>query len=406
VSLPARLDTVVAAVSVYDGDDVAAVPLARLVCVTALVVALSACVGASAPASQTPVPSVAESALTTPTATPTPSPERATPPSIAVATMGAIPTRFRYAVVSWAETRVWLVDLQGRVAPRLAIRLEHMGNGELTASSNGDVIVLSAPGARGHRAVHVVRPTTGTRTVMYDEPDAQVGGTPIVTRAGDRYAFAKQLAGVNGSPGGSADLGLWIGPTDGGAPRRVIAGGGSAGPVPLAWSPDGRWLAFARGMEISVLAPDGSERRAGVGVDASWLGMALLVARGTAAPSGIDRYEVGTGVLREELRTTGRVNWVFGDPTGRRYAYVERTGTEDLLTAGTVWLREAAGGAARSLGAHPLGDIEWSSDGVALTGLTGGDDSVTDVFDLLGGNGVRLCRRSDSLPQASAGGCV
>lgn len=322
--------------------------------------------------------------------------------------VGAIPDRFRYAVLGWGPvTRVWLVDLEARVAPRLVIRLEHMGNGELTASRSGDVIVLSAPGAHAHRAVHVVRPTTGVRMVIHDEPGAQVGGTPIVTPAGDRYAFAKQIPGVNGFPGGSADLGMWIGTTDGSPARRVVAGGGADPSVPLAWSPDGRWLAFARGREILVLAPDGSEHRAGLGVDASWLSSTtLLIARGASAPTGIDRYEVGAAAAREELRTNAPVIAVRADPTGRRYAYTERTGTEDLLTPGTVWLRDATGGLARSFGAQRLRELEWSSDGAALTGIPGGDDSNTGVHDLLGGPGASLCTRSDGLPRDSQGGCV
>lgn len=323
-------------------------------------------------------------------------------------TAGEIPSRFRYAVLGWGPvTRVWLVDLQARVAPRLVIRLEQMGNGELTASRNGDVIVLSAPGAHAHRAVHVVRPRTGVRAVVHDDPRAQVGGTPIVTPAGDRYAFVKQIPGVNGFPGGSADLGMWIGLTDGSPARRVLAGGRADPSVPLAWSPDGRWLAFARGRDVFVLAPDGSEHRAGRGVDVSWLSSTtLLIARGASAPTGIDRYEVGAAAAREELRTTAPVVAVRAEPTGRRYAYIERTGTEDLLTPGTVWLRDAIGGPPRSLGAQRLRELEWSSDGAALTGIPGGDDSNTGVHDLLGGPGARLCTRSDGLPRGSQGGCI
>jgi hypothetical protein len=382
------------------------VPLARPIAVLALVLGPSACTDSNAPPAQTsPVPTAAltSTAIAAPSATPTQRPS-----SIAVAGPGAIPSRFRYAVLGHDPvTRVWLVDLQARAAPRLVVRLEHMGNGELTASSNGEVIVLSASGALGVRAVHVVRPATGTHSIVYDEPDAQVGGTPIVTRAGDRYAFAKQIAGVTGFAGGRADLGLWIGGTDGSAPRRVIAGGGSAPSIPLAWSPDGRWLALIRGTEIFVLAPDGGEQRAGSGVDASWLSNTnLLIAREASAPPGIDRFEVSTGVAREELRTTARVTAVRADPSGRRYAYIERTGTEDLLTPGTIWLRDVTG-VPRSLGAHRIHQIEWSSDGAALTGLSAGDDSNTGVGDLLGGPGAALCRRSDFLPQTSpGGGCV
>lgn len=363
--------------SVYDADAVAAAPLALLSGVVALVLALSACTRSNAPPSQaSPVPTAALTATAPPT-TPSPEPTEQ-PPSIATATVDAIPSRFRYAVLSWGPvTRVWLVDLQARVAPRLVIRLEHMGNGELTVSSNGEVIVLSAPGAHGHRGVHVVRPTTGVRSIVHDEPDAQVGGTPIVTRAGDRYAFAKQLAGVTGFAGGRADLSLWIGTTDGAAARRVIAGGGIAPSVPLAWSPDGRWLAFVRGAQIFVLAPDGREHRAGPGVDASWLSnTTLLIARGASSPPGIDRYDLLAGAAREELRTTAPVIAVRADPTGRRYAYIERTGAEDLLTRGTIWLRDATSGAARSFGAQRIREIEWSSDGAALTGIPGGTTRI------------------------------
>lgn len=376
-----------------------------------LVLAATACTGSvTPPVAASPAPTSVQRG-TTPALSPTPSPTpepTPPPPSIATTAVGEIPSRFRYAVLGWEPvTRVWLVDLQARVAPRLVIRLEHMGNGELTTSRNGDVIVLSAPGAYAHRAVHVVRPRTGDRTVVQDEPGAQVGGTPIVTPAGDRYAFAKQIPGVNGFPGDSADLGMWIGLTDGSPARRVVAGGGVDPSVPLAWSPDGRWLAFARGREVFVLAPDGSEHRAGVGVDVSWLSSTtLLIARGAFAPTGIDRYEVRTAAAREELRTNAPVVAVRADPTGRRYAYTERTGSEDLLTPGTVRLRDATGGPPRSLGAQRLRELEWSSDGAALTGIPGGDDSNTGVHDLLGGPGATLCTRSDGLPQGSQGGCV
>jgi hypothetical protein len=266
---------------------------------------------------------------------------------------------------------------------------------------------MSAPGGHGYRAIHVIRPTTGARSIVHDEPDTQVAGTPVVTRAGDRYAFAKQLAGVSGAPGGRADLGMWIGSTSGGTPRLVVRGGGAAPALPLAWSPDARWLTFVRAAEIFVFSPDGVERRVGPGVDASWLSNnALLVARGVSSGSGIDRYDVSTASAREELRATGSVIAVIADPTGRRYAYVERTGTEDLLTSGTVWIRDATGGTQRKLEAQAMRDLEWSSDGVALTGILGGDDSNTGVRDLLGGPVIHLCLRSDALPPPPPSGCV
>lgn len=104
----------------------AAAPLALLSGVVVLVLALSACTGSNAPPSQaSPVPTAALTATAPPT-TPSPEPTEQ-PPSIATATVDAIPSRFRYAVLSWGPvTRVWLVDLQARVAPRLVIRLEHM----------------------------------------------------------------------------------------------------------------------------------------------------------------------------------------------------------------------------------------------------------------------------------------
>jgi hypothetical protein len=358
------------------------------------------------PLATEPPATVAPTATAPPT---TPSPDATgPPPSITSHPVSAIPSRFRYAVLGWGPvTRIWLVDLQSQVAPRLVIRLEHMGNGEHTASSNGEVVVLSAPGGHGHRAVHVIRPTTGTRSIVHDEPDTQVAGTPVVTRAGDRYAFAKQLAGMSGAPGGRADLGMWVGRTSGGAPALVVSGGGAAPAVPLGWSPDGRWLAFVRAAEIFVLSPDGVERRVGSGVDASWLSNdVLLVARGVTSAPGIDRYDVGAGSTREELRTSAPVISVLADPTGRRYAYVERTGSEDLLTLGTVWLRDATGGAARKLGAERIHDLAWSSDGAALTGIPGGDDSNTGVRDLLGGPVIHLCVRSDALPPPPPGGCI
>jgi Tol biopolymer transport system component len=359
--------------------------------------------------SQTPsVRAAAPTTAPSPTAVEPTATQAASLPSISVASRDTIPRRFRYARLSWGPvTRIWLVDLDERVIPRLVIRLEHMGSGDHTVSKDGEIVVLAAPGEHGYSAVQIIRPRSGTRTIVHEERDTQVPGTPVVTPAGDRYAFTKQIAGVDGFPGGRADLGMWVGATSGGPPTLAVRGGVAEPSRPIAWSPDGRSLAFVRGPDMFLLAASGEERRLGTGIDAAWLSnTTVLVARGQMAGSGIDRYEVGTSSVREELRTTGWVIAVLADPTGRRYAYIERTGAEDLLTSGTFWLRDVGGGPARQLDAQGMRDLMWSSDGSALTGISGGDDSVTGVHDLLDGFSVPLCLRSDGLPPPPPSGCV
>lgn len=66
----------------------------------------------------------------------------------------------------------------------------------------------------------------------------------------------------------------------------------------------------------------------------------------------------------------------------------------------TIWMRKADGTGTKLIESLFIGVPWWSKDGTRLWALSGGDDSIGGVADLLSGTGVMFCWRSPTPPCA------
>jgi hypothetical protein len=115
-------------------------------------------------------------------------------------------------------------------------------------------------------------------------------------------------------------------------------------------------------------------------------------------------YDLATKRSSDLYRPTGDVliTAAASRPNSGEYATVERPSCCGIFVPGTAaWLR-GPDGSARKLGdATFVVDIWWSKDGSRLFALTGGDDSVGGVTDLVSGKGVmQFCKRGGGPPPA------
>lgn len=295
------------------------------------------------------------------------------------------------------------------------MRLEHGGHGDFAVSQDGRRLVVVAPGRYVHLGLHLIRPETGATELLFDAPDGQVVWPPVLSPNGESYAFTKHTGGASlHGPG----LGIWAGQIGGGPPVRIVAPSGDIPVQPFGWSPDGRWLAFARwspAPSIWLVSPDGEkEIRVGEGHEAAWMPREprLLVARGSGRgatpPHALLAYDTVTGATREVARADNPISALATAPDGLRFSYIERVPGRDLLSPGTVWIRRLDGSVQRTVAGQRVGDLAWSSDGRSLTGQVGGDDSTVPVIDVTrqppDGLGS-VCRRG-GLPPPWGSGCT
>jgi len=391
-----------------------------------IVVAVVALFGTRSPAPATsPSPSVTASPSPTAVAvSPSPSPQPSpttTPNAPGDATVSVtkvtIPAEFRYVVLGSGEDfRVVMLDLNAARATDVA-RLHVVGvrtapaqtGAALSASTDGRVVLVSLNVPEAQSSLYVVRPETGGSKLLLKGAPRQA----LVSPDGTRFALAR----ADTDP---AMTGLWIGSTDDGTMKRLIADDpqfvGSP-PVPFAFSPAGTLLVFGLGLGET--------------------GYQATLVPVTSAEARVDRAAAGTKIIGGEVTPIGPASgaefvseqeafvWssrsAFGgqtigytfDLTSKRTTDVYRPSSPDSLLASAswrpradqfatverpmagganvrqaVWLRDR-GGSARKLGDYGfLIEMWWSRDGSKLFGQMGGDDSTSGITDLLTGKQV------------------
>jgi len=394
-------------------------PRVRKATLVALIVLLAACEAppvatTSAPAVPTPTP--LPSAPVAPTARPTtsaptasPTPEPTARPGVKATPAGTLPESFRYvaldrAIADGFHTRLWVVDLNSTRAPTLVAEWDAPASpvGGYSVSSDGRAVVISATGSRSRVALFLLRPESGTTSVLFEEAGTIVI-SPRVSPDGQRFALTKYPAD------GGSDLGIWAGLTAGGELRQIAERSTETNvpAMPLAWSEDGVWLAFTRELtdrsELRLAHREGgAETTVGPGDKVSWRRNPpeLLVAVSTAPASRIYTYDLASrkivDVAKVEKLLIPVVQW---HPSLERFIYVEseNAGRE---ASGGIWIRNADGSAASrlDLGRSVFAPL-WSRDGTMLTGLGGGDDMLVPVVELLSGRRITvLCRRGGTPP--------
>ena len=371
---------------------------------------LVACRTAPAATSPTPAPPATETATPTPTASPTPLPT-ATRPGIVVSAAGRLPADHAFVLTqNTGAERVLLLDLAAKKSYEV-VRFDR------PASSPRSVVMSDSAGTE----VVAVLERSGATTLLH-----------IVFAATGRLRTLPQPEGVDGpqtSPDGSvvavtrkspdpALSGVWLIPTDGSAARRIVAAApNNDTPQPVAWSSDGRWLAYFRpiqGGPPQVVAIDtrstGGDARELSGIDAVWVGDHRVVTWINRAQAGelptVRRYDTNT-------RTTAILFTAGADETIQDAVAVGTTSQgEPRLAVVTAPFSNLTPTTPRSVilvdpGQPPrilrqfsfLVRVWWSADGQHLYVRGGGDDSVGGVTDVLGTWGsMPFCLRGGDPP--------
>lgn len=192
-------------------------------------------------------------------------------------------------------------------------------------SPSGDLVAFTRAAVGGHKDIWGVSPLGGDETLLV--PDGAFGSW---SPSGDEIAFVRE------EPGGAWRL-----------VRRALASGAerSLCTVPatvssLAWSPDGRTIAFADGRAMwRVDAGGGTPAR--VGAEArniralAWepSSRSLLCDADWSGPSNIWRVDVEHGTAEPVTAATGAVFSPAVSRDGRSLVYVQEFKREQLFTA-------------------------------------------------------------------------
>jgi len=370
------------------------------------------------PASPSPSPAPAASPTVavsspSPSPTPTPTPTRNVPGDATVkVNKVTVPPEFRYVVVGSGENfRVLMLDLDAARATEVAT-VQVVGvqtapaqtSGAISASSDGRVVLLTLSVPEAQSSLYLLRPEAGDAKLLLKGAPRQA----IVSPDGTRFALAR-------GDSNAAMTGLWVGSTDDGNMKRLIADDpqfvGSP-PIPYAFSPGGTVVLFGLGMGESgyqaMLVPVGS---AEAKVDRTAAGTKIVGGEVTAiGPAS------GAGFLSEQeafiwssrsafggqtvaytfdlasKRTTeiyrpsspdSTIGFAIWRPRADQFATTERPMTAGANPPIAVWLRDR-GGSARKLGDYSfLVEMWWSRDGARLLGRMGGDDATSGIADLL-----------------------
>ena len=231
-----------------------AVAIAVSIFIILAVVALYGTRGAAPATSPSPSVTVALSptaVAVSPSPSPQPSPT-ATPnapgDAMVSVTKVRVPAEFRYVVLGSGEDfRVVLLDLDAARATQVATA--HVAgvrtapaqtSAAVSASADGRVVLLSLNVPEAQSSLYVLRPEIGGSKLLLKGAPRQA----LVSPDGARFALAR----ADTDP---AMTGLWIGSTDDGTIKRLIADDpqfvGSP-PVPFAFSPAGTLLVFGLGL--------------------------------------------------------------------------------------------------------------------------------------------------------------
>ena len=410
--------------------------LATLACV--VVIAAVVYVAVARPES-----SVIPTPAPTPVLSPTPSPSTPTStasPSPAATTSGAVgavtiqvtrtnvPAEFRYLALGGGEEfRLVVLDLNaGRAAPVATARIAlppgapASPSAAVAASKDGRTVLVTFVIPDASDSLFVVHPETGDAKLLLR---GEIRGA-VVSPDGARIAVGRN----DEDP---SVTGLWVGTPDGAMRRLVADDPSSTGspPLPYAFSPDNALLAFGIGLGESgwqaavILASskEGRIDRSGggpqiLGADTSVVGPAVGAEFRSASElfvwssptmfggsSGADLYDLATKRSTSLYRPAAGIQLAAAAwrPNAAQYAIIERPESHVFVPLTAAWLR-GQDGSARKLGDVAfVVDIWWSRDGSRLFELTGGDDAIGGVTDLLSGKGVmQFCKRGGGPPPA------
>lgn len=376
------------------------------------------------------VPSSSSTPSSIPTATPTASPSSTASALNITTAVGAIPRSFHYLSTGRGEGfRILLFDEDKAQPPVEVLRSgpvplapgPDVRSEDFSVSADGRVLVVRRRVSEQQTTYYAIRPETGAVQPLLSAADL---GHPVVSADGSRIAYARTsddpalhgtwLFGIAPNPPAPARL-----ITD--QPQRV-----SSPPQPVAWSPDGTWLAVAAGQgdsgaQIAVVAPGagpthydaaanaftgGRARVLAPGYAVDWRGGegALLITSSRSAFGGrteIFTADAVTGASRSLYRPTADVGLgpAVMHPSLDRYAFLESPFGRAPGTSSAVWVRRLDGTATKVAESAFLGELWWSRDGTKLFTVTGGDDSTGAISNLLGtGGGTTFCRRGGTPP--------
>ncbi len=381
-----------------------------------------------------PSPSPSASAPPTPTASsaasPSPSPS---PGPLNVGTaVGAIPSSFHYFSTGQGEGyRILLFDEDRAVPPVVVLTSGRVPvpagpdvrSEAFSASADGTVVIIMRRLSEKETTYFVLRPETGAIRALLSAPDL---APPVVSAEGSRIAYAR----TSQDP---ALHGLWLASIAAGAPAptRLVSDNPqrvSSPPIPVAWSPDGKWLAIGLGQSdsgyaIAVIDPTAGEARydaaanppvlvggrgrtLGRGFAVDWRGgeRALLITSSRTAFGGrteIYAADVTTGATRSLYRPVGDATLAGAvmHPALDRYAVLEGVLGGGPGSPTSIWVRRIDGSATKVAESAFFSAPWWSRDGTKLFSITGGDDSTGYISNLLGtGGGTVFCQRGGTKP--------
>ena len=273
-----------------------------------------------------------------------------------------------------------------------------------SASSDGRRIALAGTGARGTGALYLLDTTAGTVKTLFDDANEHASA-PVLSPDGTQIAFLRIPLVQNASS--IIETGIFAGAVDDPASwRRIVDPEQPNSMAPLAWSSDGRWLAFVRlfiGGSVWLVRNDGSETIAvGRGTNVDWRSWEprLLVSGPSNGGGGtsVSTFDVTARVLRKIASPASDVQNVVGarwHPLLDRILYLEAGPAPGSPVS--VWTRYADGRNAMKIHeASLISRVDWSADGSRIYAAIGGDDSVFGIYDLLTRRGVaKACWRGD-----------
>jgi Tol biopolymer transport system component len=234
-------------------------------------------------------------------------------------------------------------------------------------SPNGELIAFTD----GIAGVYVIRTDgTGRRVV------AENASNPTWSPDGKQIAFMRDVC-AKWNDSGACTLALdnpyeifTVGADGGGARRLTFHEGYDGDP---AWSPDGRWIAFACEFGICVIRPDGSERRRvprsnDLG-DVAWLPdgdtlVAMRFADDHRRGMEIVTVDVAGGAQRLVVDRLGHDFAPAPSPDGKRIAFLAYSGClpDGGCTAHEpweVWVTDIEGGTPQRITAAGFGRPGW-----------------------------------------------
>jgi dipeptidyl aminopeptidase/acylaminoacyl peptidase len=288
---------------------------------------------------------------------------------------------------------------------QMPARMPTMWGEAFSASSDGRRIALSGTGARGTGALYLLDTAAGTVKTLFDDATEHATAAAL-SPDGTQIAFVRMPVLQNASS--VTETGIFAGAVDDPASwRRIVNPEPPNSMAPLAWSPDGRWLAFVRlfvGGNVWLVRSDGSDTMlVGRGTDADWRSWEprLLISGPSngGGETGVATFDVTSRVLRKIAVPSADLQSVMGarwHPALDRILYIEVVAQAPGPQV-AVWTRYADGrNASKVNDASFVSRVDWSADGSRIYAAIGGDDSVLYISDLLSGQGAtKACRRGD-----------